>query len=376
MKDNTINKKKMQYHHLKRDDRVRIETLLNVKDEDGKRKYSNAYIAKEIGVNRSTIGRELKNRIKTKINVRTGRIKDIPYNVDDAQDNYLFKRGLSKGEYKLRKYPKMAKYIEDKIKNDGWSPDVIVGYMKRHNMFNLEGYCKITTPTIYNAIRLKIINVKIEDTRRMKETTKYEHHEKKTLPENKLEYSIEKRDEEIDKRLDFGHFELDTVVGKRDGKHECLMTLTERKTRFEMVFKLSGKTAEEVVSKFNQIKEFMKKNFDKVFKSLTTDNGSEFSDFLSIIENTKSKIYFCHPYCSGEKGTNERHNGIIRYFIPKGELIEKYSYDDVNKIVDWMNNYPRKILDYRTPLEAVMEEFNDVKVLNKLYKIQEKVNAG
>lgn len=91
MKDNTINKKKMQYHHLKRDDRVRIETLVNVKDEDGKRKYSNAYIAKEIGVNRSTIGRELKNRIKTKINVRTGRIKDIPYNVDDAQDNYLFK---------------------------------------------------------------------------------------------------------------------------------------------------------------------------------------------------------------------------------------------------------------------------------------------
>lgn len=376
MKDNTINKKKMQYHHLKRDDRVRIETLVNVKDEDGKRKYSNAYIAKEIGVNRSTIGRELKNRIKTKINVRTGRIKDIPYNVDDAQDNYLFKRGLSKGEYKLRKYPKMAKYIEDKIKNDGWSPDVIVGYMKRHNMFNLEGYCKITTPTIYNAIRLKIINVKTTDTRRMKETTKYEHHEKKTLPENKLEYSIEKRDEEIDKRLDFGHFELDTVVGKRDGKHECLMTLTERKTRFEMIFKLSGKTAEEVVSKFNQIKDFMKKNFDKVFKSLTTDNGSEFSDFLSIIENTKSKIYFCHPYCSGEKGTNERHNGIIRYFIPKGKLIENYSFDDINKIVDWMNNYPRKILDYRTPLEAVMEEFNDVKVLNKLYKIQKKVNTG
>lgn len=376
MKDNTINKEKMQYHHLKRDDRVRIETLVNVKDENGKRKYSNAYIAKELGVDRSTIGRELKNRTRTKINVRTGRIKDIPYNVDDAQDDYIFKRGLSKGKYKLRKYPKMAKYIEDKIKNDGWSPDVIVGYMKRHNMFNLEGYCEITTPTIYNAIRLKIINVKTTDTRRMKETIKYEHHEKKTLPENKLEYSIEKRDEEIDKRLDFGHFELDTVVGKRDGKHECLMTLTERKTRFEMVFKLSGKNAEEVVNKFNQIKDFMKKNFDKVFKSLTTDNGSEFSDFLSIIENTKSKIYFCHPYCSGEKGTNERHNGIIRYFIPKGKLIENYSYDDINKIVDWMNNYPRKILDYRTPLEAVMEEFNDVKVLNKLYKIQEKVNTG
>ena len=376
MKDNTINEKKKQYHHLTKEDRVKIETLSNIKDENGKRKYSNQYIAKELGVHKSTIGRELKNRIRSKINVRSGKIKNIPYNATDAQNNYIFNRGLSKGEYKLRKFSKMAKYIEDKILIDGWSPDVIVGYMKRHNMFNLDGYCEITTPTIYNAIRLGIIKVKISDTRRMKENTKYEHHEKKSLPENKLEYSIEKRDEEIDKRLDFGHFELDTVVGKRDGKHECLMTLTERKTRFELAFKLSGKTAEEVVNKFNQIKEFMKKNFDKVFKSLTTDNGSEFSDFLSIIENTKSKIYFCHPYCSGEKGTNERHNGIIRYFIPKGELIENYSYNDINKIVDWMNNYPRKILDYRTPLEAVMEEFNDIKILNKLYKIQEKVNAG
>ena len=376
MKDNTIKSEKKQYHHLTKEDRVKIETLSSIKDENDKRIYSNIYIAKELGVHKSTIGRELKKRIRSKINVRSGKIKNIPYNATDAQNNYIFKRGLSKGEYKLRKFPKMAKYIEDKIINEGWAPDVIVGYMKRHNMFNLEGYCEITTPTIYNAIRLGIIKVKIEDTRRMKEFIKYERHEKKTLPENKLDYSIEKRPNEVDKRLIFGHFELDTVVSKRDGKHECLLTLTDRKTRFEIVFKLSGKTAEEVVNKFNQIKQFMKKYFDKVFKSFTTDNGSEFSDFLSIVENTKAKIYFCHPYCSGEKGTNERHNGIIRYFIPKGELIENYSYDDINKITEWMNNYPRKILDYKTPLEAVMEEFNDIKVLNKLYKIQEKVNAG
>ena len=134
-------------------------------------------------------------------------------------------------------------------------------------------------------------------------------------------------------------------------------------------------TAKEVVDKFNQIKDFLKKNFDKIFKSLTTDNGTEFSDFLSIIENTKAKIYFCHPYCSGEKGTNEKHNGMIRYFIPKGSPIENYSYNDINKIVNWMNNYPRKILNYKTPLEALLEEFNDKSVLNKIYKLQEKVNC-
>ena len=153
------------------------------------------------------------------------------------------------------------------------------------------------------------------------------------------------------------------------------MTLTERKTRFEIIFKIKFKNSEEVVNKFNQIKEFMKSNYNKVFKSITTDNGSEFADFLGIIKDSNTKIYFCHPYCSGEKGTNEKHNSIIRYFIPKKTLIENYSYEEINEIANWMNNYPRKILDYKTPLEALQEEFNDKSILNKLYKLQEKVNC-
>ena len=117
----------------------------------------------------------------------------------------------------------------------------------------------------------------------------------------------------------------------------------------------------------------MKSNYDKIFKSLTTDNGTEFADFLSIIKDTKTKIFFCHPYCSGEKGTNEKHNSIIRYFIPKGKLIENYSNKDINKITEWMNNYPRKILNYKTPLECLLEEFNNKSILNKIYKLQEKI---
>ena len=145
--------------------------------------------------------------------------------------------------------------------------------------------------------------------------------------------------------------------------------------RFEIIFKLEAKTSKEVVMKFHKIKNFMKTNYNKVFKSITTDNGTEFSDFLEIIKNTKTKIYFCHPYCSGEKGTNEKHNSMIRYFIPKGEPIENYSFEEVNKIAEWMNNYPRKILNYKTPLEAFLEEFNDKNVINKIYKLQEKINC-
>ena len=373
-KNNTTNVVKKQNHHLTKDDRVKIETLISLKDSKDKILYINTYIANEIGVDKATISRELRNRIKSKISVMTGKVKNKPYNAIDAQNDYKYKRAMSKAEYKLEKYPKMKKFIEDKILNDKWAPDVIVGYMKKHNYFKRKGFSSITMQTIYNAIRYNIIDVKVDDMRRMKYNPKYEYNETPEVKESKRDYTIEKRDKEIDKRLVFGHFELDTVLGKRDGVHECLMTITERKTRYEMIFKLSSKSADEVIHKFNQIKDFMKKNFDKVFKTITTDNGTEFSEFKEIIKDTKAKIYFCHPYCSGEKGSNERNNEIIRYFIPKSTLIENYSYEDINNIANWMNNYPRKILDYKTPLEALLEEFNDKSIINKLYKLQEVVN--
>lgn len=373
--NNTPKKKENQYRHLTKEDRIVIESLINQKDINGKRIFNNTDIANYLGVHKSTISRELKQRRKEKMYIRTGKTKTMPYTAEYAQDDANFKRGLSKGEYKLRKYKKMAKFIEDKIKIDQWSPDVIVGYMKTHNMFNYLEYTSITTPTIYNAIRYHIIDVKLENTRRMKYKPEYEYHGKFDLLASKAEYSINNRPDEINKRLYFGHFELDTVIGTKKGKHECLMTLTERKTRFEIIFKLKCKTAEEVVNKFNQLKDFLKTNYNKIFKSITTDNGTEFSDFLSIIKDTKTEIYFCHPYCSGEKGTNEKHNSMIRYFIPKKTLIENYSTDDINKIANWMNNYPRKILNYKTPLEALQEEFYDKSILNKLYKLQEKINC-
>ncbi len=373
--NNTIKRKENQYHHLKENDRTVIQSLLEQKDSKGKRLFNSTYIANYLGVHKSTVSRELRKRKSYRLMIRSGRSIPRPYNAVDAQNNYNFKRLLSKGEYKLRKYSKMAKFIEDKIKIDKWAPDVIVGYMKTHGYFEKDGFCKISVPTIYNAIRYNIIDVKLEDTRRMKYKPEYEYHEQSSLSASKIPYSIENRPDEIDKRLVFGHFELDTVIGTRKGKHECLMTLTERKTQFEIIFKLQFKNSEEVVKKFNQIKSFMKSNYNKIFKSLTTDNGSEFSDFFGIIADSKTKIYFCHPYCSGEKGTNEKNNSLIRYFIPKKTLIENYSFEDINNIADWMNNYPRKKLNYKTPLEAFLDEFKDKNVINKIYKLQEKVNC-
>ena len=207
-KNNTIKTEKKQYHHLTYDDRVKIEFMINEKDENGKRLYSNTDIAKKLGVHKSTISRELR-RIKSKINVITGKRRNLPYSAYRAQEDYNFKRGLSKAHYILDDYPKMRKYIEDKILIEKWVPDVIVGYMNRQKKYLEEGFTSISVPTIYNAIRYGIINVKISDMRRM---SKFEKHtkdvQKKEVPENKREYSIEKKPENINNRSDFAILKL------------------------------------------------------------------------------------------------------------------------------------------------------------------------
>ena len=198
--NNTIKSNKNQYHHLTMKDRATIQALIEQKDKNGKRLFNNSYIANYLNVNRSTISREIRNRKSYRFMVRSGKTYEKPYNAVDAHNNYLFKRGLSKGQYKLRKFSNMAKFIENKILIDKWAPDVIVGFMKTHNFFNKDGFCSISTPTIYNAIRLGIIKVKITDTRRMKEFPEYKYKSKFSLPANKIAYSIENRPEEINNR--------------------------------------------------------------------------------------------------------------------------------------------------------------------------------
>ena len=368
---------KNQYHHLNRDQRAQIEILINEKDEHGKRKYSNADIAAKLGVHRSTIWREITNRIKSKISIRSGKIKNKSYNVRDAQYDADYKRTFSKAVYLVEQYPKLAKFIEDKILIDKWAPDVIAGYIESHELYLQEGFTSISTTTIYRAIHYHLIKVKKEDTRRM---VKFKNERDcykivKEVPESKKDNSIELRPKNINNRERFGDWELDTVVSTSKGKHQCLMTLTDRKIRFEIIARLNGKTKDEVIKKIKKIKLIIKDNLNDIIKSISTDNGNEFSAWKNIQNILETTVYFCHPYASYEKGTNEKHNGIIRYFIPKGTLIENYSNQDINDIVYWMNNYPRKMFNYKTPIEMLKEELDNEKLFNKIINIQKELNA-
>jgi len=362
--NNTKKTKKKQYQHLTKDQRVQIQTLVNIVDDKGKRVYNNSEIAKIVGVHRSTISRELKNRIKGKVLKITNRVKNLPYTANSAQEDYLFKRAISRPAYILEQYPVMKKYIEDKILIDGWAPDVIVGYMNKNQMYLKEGFSSISVTSIYRAIHFGVLKVKKEDTRRMPSfNSKDKYVREKTVAVNKKDNSIDLRGENINRREEFGHWEMDTLMGKVGSEENCLLTLTERKTRYEIIFKLDSKKVENVTSFFKGLKNVYQDNFNKIFKTFTTDNGTEFSSYKEIMEYTNTTIYFCHPYASYEKGTNEKQNGIVRYFIPKGTSIGLYTQKEINNIADWMNDYPRKIFDYNTPREEFMKYVHDVEIL-------------
>lgn len=151
-------------------------------------------------------------------------------------------------------------------------------------------------------------------------------------------------------RTEFGHWEIDTVIGKKDEGEPCVPTLVERMTRMWIWVKARNHTAEAIMEALHKVMSNFVEQKDQVFKTITGDNGSEFAG-LSLIEDGKLRVYFAHPYSSCEKGTNECPNRMLRRFIPKGKSISDYSADEICFFADCINGLPRKILDYHTPEE-------------------------
>ena len=162
----------------------------------------------------------------------------------------------------------------------------------------------------------------------------------------------------METRKEFGHWECDLVLGSKKKDDDVLFTLLERKSRELLVIPIADKTAECVLNAINGLREIYSEHFDEVFKTITTDNGSEFATLSTIEDTVNTLVYYAHPYTSCEKGSIERHNGLIRRFIPKGKRIDQYSNQQIADIETWCNSLPRKILGYRTPDEIFEEELD------------------
>lgn len=223
----------------------------------------------------------------------------------------------------------------------GWSPEAIAGRLKKHN-----GRTIICHETIYQFVYLSDYGKKeslYQYLRRgKKHRTKYygRRSQKETIP-NRI--FIDERPEEVAQRADIGHWEGDSIIYK---DKQAINSLVERKSRFVILTKLERKTA--------QLTEYAVSRIGALpHKTLTVDNGSENTTHENITKSLGVKVYFCHPYHSWEKGTNENTNGLVRRYLPRGTSIEDVSQEDIDDIAWELNNRPRKVLSFNTPQEIL-----------------------
>lgn len=269
------------------------------------------------------------------------------YSADIAEYNYRLNQSAHGAPLKIGNDFELIREIENRVINEKISACAALGRIKRENA------CRtiISKTTLYRYIRtgyiftrLTMQDVKIKPKRNQKATIK-------RAPKGT---SIEERPVEIAERNTFGHWEMDCVVGKQ-GTKETILAFTERLTRYEIVFKMPDHKAATVVRFVNKLEKRYGKQFRKLFKSITVDNGVEFSDFKglekSIYGGKRTNVYYCHPYTSCERGSNERLNREIRRLIPKGTDLSTISDKRIKAVETWVNDYPREIFGYATSAE-------------------------
>ena len=336
-----------KFKHLTKTQRLQFETFL-------KAKVPMKQIASILDVHISTLYREKKRGEYTRLKGNTWEyVKE--YSCDIAEEKYRSYLKEKGAPIKIGKDHEYAKYIERRIIQDKLSPGAVLGEIKRNN---IHFQTSISINTLYKYIekgyfaKLDIKHLPLKEKKRRSKR-------KVVIKRAPRGMSIEKRPAEISMRNTFGHWEMDCVCGST---LSTLLVLTERLTRKEIIIPMVNQKAVSVVRALNILEKTYGKKFKQIFRTITVDNGTEFSDYKGIMRsifNKRSKrteVYYCHPYTSCERGTNERINREIRRLIPKGSDLSKYSASEIQRVEDWVNNYPRKVLGYATSRELFEEE--------------------
>ena len=331
---------KVKGKHLTRDNRKQIEALL-------KARVPKVEIAKIVGCCIATLYNEIHRGTVTQ---RDHHLREFQvYSADAAQRKYEIGQA-QRGAPERITDANFFDYVEALVLQEKYSPYAALVRARQ------EGYEVCCLSTLYNYIRAK----KFKHLRLVHCPAHccYKPRKRVVFHRPRKGRSIEER--KISRR-DFGHWEMDTVVGKKE-KSACLLVLTERNTRFEIVRKIPSKTQQAVAAAVDELEREYKSKFYKLFKTITMDNGCEFVDQYQIEKSArlKSKLrttaYYCHPYCSSERASNENANRLIRRHIPKGESITLYTHEKVQKIADWINEYPRSIHGGKTAKEVFQDK--------------------
>ena len=260
-------------------------------------------------------------------------------------------RNLKSRRLNPQKINRVYGYVIKKLRC-GWTPEQIAGRLRR----NHKGQPVICHETIYRYI--------YSEAGKAKGLFDYlpRHHYKRRVWHGRHMYrrgianrvSIHDRPEEIDTRNTFGHWETDIVEG--GGHSGGIQTMLERKTRY-----FTAQLIPVIDSEYGikAQKKLLTKYPLKATKTVTMDNGKENYNHQQL-RQLGINTYFCDPYCSWQKGSNENHNGILRRYVPKKTDFTTFSQIELSSIITEINHRPRKCLGYETSFEAFKRELQSL----------------
>ena len=285
--------------------------------------------------------------------VDRNKMKGRPYSAKTAQC-LAEKRERNRNKPKLQKLGNkgLRQFVVNKLRQD-WSPEQIAGVLKKQPPIQLKGK-KICLETIYQYVyngegryELLFKHLRRGRNKRLKRWARKPN--KISIPER---VSIHERPEEINYKKEPGHWESDTLEGKRSTKVN-LSVQYERKYQLARINKIENKTAEETENA-------IRKSIDTLplvlWKSITFDNGKEGVNHVKIKKDYCINTFFCDPHKAWQKGGVENLNGLLRQYVPKGADISKLTDDYIDSIENKLNNRPRKSLNYLSPNQALEQE--------------------
>ncbi len=340
--------------HIRENERYIIETML----ED---KKSVSEIAERLGKHINTIYGEIRRGtvelVDTNLKPYTVYKADVGQRIHDERSH---NKGIG---LKIENDHKTAGYIEKMVLEHRYSPYALSVALRGSDEF-----MTLSFKTIYNYIHSDVFLNVSDENLTYKVSRKTGREKTKRPSRNKLgARTIDERPDEIKDRARFGDWEMDTVYSGKGTTKECLLVLTERMTRLEIIRKIADRTAQSVLDEINSLENILGyEKFRNAFRTITCDNGAEFSKFKEIelsCQNIgkRTSLYFCHPFCSCERGSNENANKLIRKYIPKGADISQYGDGFIKEMESMINNYPRKLfggLSSNEYMRAIGIQFN------------------
>jgi len=324
----------MKYKHLNIEEREIIDRAIW-------EKQSLRGIAKKLRRSPSSISREIKRHYPE---------RPVWYSSRLAHEKALKNRKL-RGRKDRLKNERIRVYVIAKLKLR-WSPEQIAGRIK------VDLKEAISHEAIYQFIYAQCCNgspdlrrgkedlrVYLRRRRKRRQAKGARKYQRVLKPEG---FSIDLRPEIVNTRKRIGDWEGDTVESC-DHK-PGINTLVERKLGLTLITKLETKTSASTIS---VVKERMETLPPSLKHTLTLDNGPENRDWQTLEESTGLSVFYAHPYCSGERGTNENTNGLIRDYFPKKTDFTIITDEEIQRVEYALNTRPRKRLGWLTPLEAL-----------------------